>query len=85
MLKIILDKFILEEILLTIFIINQDFIKSEIYKVDFSINNNENDLYYIIKTIRIYDKGFLKNYIYTNINMVKQNLYLKLISAISNI
>lgn len=64
---------------------NQNFAEYNGYKASFHSNNDKNNLYYTIKSVTLSNKSFLIIYIYTNINEARQNLYLKLLSAISNI
>lgn len=70
-------KFILEEILFKVIVINSNPKKDERYVIDLNITNIENDLYYALATDRIKKTSISNSYIYTNINKVRQNPYLK--------
>lgn len=81
----ILDKFIPKNILSKFVSKNQDFKECEEYVANVKTNNDKNDLYHALKTIKIKNTSLLSYCIYTDINKAKQNLYLKLISAINNL
>lgn len=79
------DELILEKISFRVIIINQDSRKRESYRANLDNNNNEKNLQYLLKIVKIENISLLSDYIYTNVNKVKQNLYMKLISTINNI
>ncbi len=55
------------------------------YGANLAENNEENDLHHAIGSASINELGILNGCIYTDINESRQNLYLKLISAIFNL
>ncbi len=79
------DEFISKDILSRIVIMENDISKRKGYGIDLSKNNDENDLHHAIGFTGINKLGILSSCIYTNINESRQNLYLKLISAIHNL
>lgn len=79
------DEFIPKEILSKVVIINQDSEKYERYRTNLNTNNNENNLQHTFEIVEIKNLGFLSGYIYTDINKVRQNSYIKLILAINNL
>lgn len=85
MLKSMLDQFILERISSRVVLINQDFEQYKEYVANLNTSNNENDLYYALRTAGIKKASLSCDCIYTNVNEVRQNLYLKLISIINNL
>lgn len=79
------NKFISEGILSRVVSINQDSEEYKRYTADLNTSNNENDLYHALGTVRIENTSLSNSYIYTYVNEARQNLYLKLISAINNL
>lgn len=55
------------------------------YGVDLVKNNDENNLHYAIEATGIYEFGILSRCIFTNVNISRQNPYLKLIFAVHNL
>lgn len=51
---------------------------------DINTSNNKNNLYYVFETIRIENIGLLSGFIYTDVNKIRQNSHIKLISTINN-
>ncbi len=85
MLETMPDEFIPEGISSRIVSMNQDSEESEGYAANLNTSNDENDLHYLLGTARIKNTGLSSGCIYTDVNEVRQNLYLKLISAIHNL
>lgn len=78
-----LDECIPKEISSRIVIVNQDSRECERYKVNLNTNSNENNLQPALETAEIENTGLLSGYIYIDVNKARQNLYMKLISAIT--
>lgn len=79
------DEFIPEGISSRIVIIADNSFERKGYRANLAKNNEENDLHYAIGSADINESGILNGCIYTDINESRQNLILKLISAIHNL
>ncbi len=79
------DKFILEDISSRVVSMNQDFEEREGYAVDLNTSNDKNNPHYALGTAEMENTGFLSGCIYTDVNEARQNLYLKIVSAINNL
>ena len=76
------DEFIPKGISSRVVIMEEDSFKHEGYGANLVKNNEENDLYHAIGFVGMSELGLLSGYIYTDVNKYRQNLFLKLISAI---
>ena len=79
------DEFIPKKNLFRVVIINQDIREYKRYGANIDTNNNENNLKYALGLAGIEDSGLLNDYIYSDVNESRQNLYIKLILAINNL
>ncbi len=79
------DEFIPESISLSVIVMENDSSERKGYGANFAENNEKNDLYHTIGSAGINESEILSGCIYTNVNKSRQNLYLKLISAIHNL
>lgn len=79
------DKFISEDILSRVVLMNQDSKKCKRFVTDLNTRNDKNDLYYVFRTAGIENIDLFNSCIYTDINETRQNLSLKLIFAINNL
>lgn len=79
------NKFIFKTILFRVIIINQKSGKDEKFRANLDNNNNENNLQYTLKMVKIKNSDFLNSYIYIDINKIRKNLYIKFILAINNL
>lgn len=80
-----LDEYISKGISSRIVIMENDSSKHKGYRADLVENKDENNLFSAIGAADINKLGILSSCIYTNVNESRQNLYLKLISAIHNL
>lgn len=85
MLLSIPDEFISKDISSRVDIKKDDSSERKSYKTNLVKNNEKNNLYHTIGSAGINESRILSSCIYIDVNKFKQNLYLKLISAIYNI
>lgn len=78
------DELIVEGISSRIVSMNQNSEKFEGYAIDLNTGNDKNDIYYIFRTAKIENTGLSRSFIYADVNEVRPNPYLKLISTINN-
>ena len=76
------DEYIPKGISSRVVIMENDSSERKGYEADLVENNDKNDLYH---AIGINKSRILSGYIYIDVNKSRQNLYLKLISAIHNL
>ncbi len=79
------DKFIPEGISSRVAPMNQDSEKRKEYATDLNTSNDENHLHHVLGTVEMKNTGLSSGCIYTDVNKVRQNPYLKLIFAINNL
>lgn len=78
------NEFISKDFLYSLVIIAHDIWKLKGYDTNLLENNDKNDLNYSIKFANINKQGILSGCIYIDVNKSGQNMYFKLIPAISN-
>lgn len=79
------DEFIPGDILLRIIVIENNNFEHKGYIENLAKSHKENDLYYAIRFTGINESGIMSGYIYTNVNISRQNSYVKLIFTIYNL
>ncbi len=85
MLSTMPNEFISKSISSRVDIMKDDDAKRKGYGTNLAENSEKNNLHYAIGSVGINELGILSSHIYTNVNKLKQNPYLKLISAIHNL
>lgn len=79
------DEYIPKDISSRVVVLKKNSSERKGYGMYLMENNNENNLHHAIEVASINKLGILSEYIYTNVNNSRQNLYLKLISAMHNL
>lgn len=77
-------EFILENISSRVVIMENNISEKGRYDTSLAENNDKNDLYHPIDSAENNDSRILNSCIYSNVNKLRQNQYLKLIFAINN-